>query len=60
MFHLPVKQDIDLALVAGAAIFGGWLGHERTLLRAGDRLLSAWTRAFLRLRRDDACRNPHP
>ena len=25
MFHLPVKQDIDLALVAGAAIFGvGW------------------------------------
>jgi uncharacterized membrane protein YedE/YeeE len=25
MFHLPVKQDIDLPLVAGAAIFGvGW------------------------------------
>jgi len=25
MFHLPLKQDIDLALVAGAAIFGvGW------------------------------------
>ena len=27
MFHLPLKQDIDLALVAGAAIFGvGWSG----------------------------------
>jgi len=25
MFHLPLKQDIDLPLVAGAAIFGvGW------------------------------------
>lgn len=67
MFHLPVKHVSSACETRHR--FGprcrrgdlrGWLGHERTLPRAGDRLLNAWTRVFLRLRRDDACRNPHP
>jgi uncharacterized protein len=52
MFHLPVKQDIDLALVAGAAIFG--VGRGMSGLCPGPAIAS------LALgRRDDACRNPH-